>query len=349
MNRLPWIVFAIATFAITGAALVNTRGLAGTKNRPATSNSSQTDGPFETHSGQVLQVPAAIPLQWSERWGYSPDGTRLAIPALGSVWVWRISNNQVRQLSATADDGQHGSAFSSVFWTDDRRILAMETQNSLAEAAAWSADHASPMPAIEHRWVLLDSETGDRIRCVNDATRLEVVGVENADVWYIKAADGKLRTYDSLTGTVGSQSYFDYNAGHGYAAQVGTGSPWFSALVSQGPGNSAGSQGRLDVFNIGTGQSRSVPNVRLSVPPAIVTQNGRYLFTASLGQDGASVPEVHVVGDIQIPVPPGERWIPYCVSAARGVLLVAIPRPTSAPNQYDWHYAEVPLSELLDL
>lgn len=358
MKRVMWIIAAGGAVAIGGAALVKGRNAVVTSAAAPLSRSSSASAPFQTTVGIPLNIPEVIPLEWTTgRWQYSPDGTRLAMLALNSVWVWNFDSNEVVQLTSTADDEQHGAVFHGMmFWTDDGHILARETHNSFAEGAAWSADHSLPLPEIGFRWVLLDSRTGQRIRSVADRVNadawgmLDVVGVVDADVWYIKARDGKLRTYDSRTRTVGSQAYFDYNGGNGRAAQIAPGSDWFSALdPAEPPDPQRPSRGRLDVFNIQTGEVRSVDDIYLPTLPALITPDGRYLFTTETGEDGNGVPEIYDLGlGIQVPLPAAERWGIWSLSASRGVLLVGIGRPGDAPNvhAWTWEYAEVPLSYL---
>lgn len=351
MNRAVWLLLAAAAFVLAGAALFETRSAGTSSARAALANSGQAGEPFQTMVGTVCEFPASIPLKWSDQWTFSPDGQNLAISALQSIWVWELADNEVRELTATADDEAHGSAFSQFLWTDDRHILALETQNSHAEAAAWSADHELPLPTVGFRWVLLDTQTGQRLRIVADSQNggeygLEVVGVVDADVWYIHAPDGKLRTYDSRTRTVGSEAYFDFDAEGARAFQVAPGGLWFSALIPDDPYRPL--EGRLDVFNIQSSERRSVSNVYVNPERALVTPEGRYLFASSPGDDQGGVPRVYNLAlGVEIQVPAGERWAPMVLSAARGVLLVGIPKSGNGPNEYDWDYAEVPVSYLI--
>lgn len=357
MNRMIWVLAAASAVAVAGAALVKARSAAGSSAAALLSNLSGAGEPFQTAVGTLLNIPEVIPLKWTTgRWQYSPDGTRLAMLALNSVWVWNLESSEVIELAPVADDQQHGALFhEGLLWTDNRHILAKELHNSFAEGAAWRANRSLPFPEVAYRWVLIDSRTGERVRSVADPVNshaggmLDVVGVVDADVWYIHARDGKLRTYDSRTQTVGSEAYFDYDSGNGRAVQIASGSAWFSALdPAEPPDPQRPSRGRVDVFNIQTGEvRRSRDDVYLPTLPALVTPDAKYLFTTETGEDGGGIPEIYDLAlGTQVPVPAGERWMLGALSAARGVLLVGVFRPTDKPDHYKVDWAEVPLSYL---
>jgi hypothetical protein len=110
---------------------------------------------------------------------------------------------------------------------------------------------------------------------------------------------------------------------------------------------SAGQFGRLDVFNIETGEVRSARDVRVPVMPALVTPDARFLFSAGTGADGQGIPRVHLLGPgTELSLPDGELGRIWALSAARGLLLVGVPFPGAKPNQFDWQFYEVPLSRL---
>jgi len=317
--------------------------------------SASTAPEFQTTAGQPLKVPAEIPLDRATQWDYSPNGTRLAF-LFQSIWVWSIDGNEVNELPPAPENELYayvlhrGSDVPAFYWTDDTHILACESHNLKAESAAWLADHTNPLPTCSYRWVLFDVTTGERVRVVSDVVNggpdgLQVVGVQDADVWYVKALDGKLRTYDSCTQEVGPEAYFDYNSGCGYAIQVSAGSMWFSALVPHDAQDPL--HGRLDVFNITTGETRSAENIFRA---GILTTDGRYLFSCATAADGLAEPRIDDIAfGVSLGVPAGERWLPGCISTARGVLLVGVPENADDPRNCTWKYAEVPLDYLLQM
>lgn len=307
--------------------------------------------PFQTQIGIEIEIPSSIPIDWSEQWTYSPDGLRMAFSSLGSIWIWTRTTDEVQQLSPRVVDEGDGVLFKRYLWADDTHIIVEETRHSLAESEAFRGDHDLPFPAIMTHWILLDIRTGEPIRRVEgqgNGEQLVVVGAVDRDIWYVRAHDNKLRILDSRTGELGAEEFFDYGAGMGYAAQLGPGSPWFSTLVPHDPADPA--FGRLEVFNIQTGARRSVSDIYAPIAPALVTLDGRYLFVTLQGSDGALVPRMRdLVLNTDIPLPPGERWGPWVLSTSRGVLLVGIPHLVSPPHRYSWHYAEVSLSDILQL
>lgn len=307
---------------------------------------------FQSHLGSPLDWPAAVPSELGEM-HYSPDGTRLAVSARRSIWVWEFSSGEVTQLAPTPADAEHGYSFGGFFWADADHILACETGSNFAEVAAFMANHDAPLN-LTTTWALVNIHTGERVRGVSDSVNgdadgLHILGVVDKDVWYIKAPDGKLRSYDSRTQTVGSQAYFTYGAGEGTAVQTAPGSPWFSAVVLDDPYSpDAPVFGRLDVLNILTGEKRSISNVLGRTKT--VTADGRFFFTSTMGNDGGTVPILFDLAQgLQVPLPAGERWGLEQVSSARGVVLVTIRIPTDVPNKYKYQYVEVPLAALTQM
>lgn len=302
---------------------------------------------FHTAAGQLLSFPAGMPVDRAQQWDYSPDGTRLALLVPASISVWTIESNQVTELPAAPGDQTYSYALRGFYWVDSAQILAREERCSKAEAGAWLANHSNPIPTPSHRWVLLNAMNAQRVM-EGPFDNLVVVGVKDAHTWYVKASDGKLRAYDSLTQTLGSEAYFDYNAGAGFAAQVCPGSDWFHALVPGSPQDPF--HGRLDVFNIATGQKRSAEGVYRPIPAAALTSDGRYLFSTATAGDGLGEPRIDdLAGGVKLSLPPGERWLPWCISSTRGMLLVGVPKATGVSNDFTWDYAEVPLSYLTQL
>lgn len=304
------------------------------------------EDPFQTLVGTTLHIPEIIPLKWANKWAYSPDGTRLAFVEARSIWMWHLGTGQVDRLTPTADDELHGATLSPsvLFWVDDRHILMLEAQSNLAEARSRPPGTIANM---ELRWVLIDSVTGERVRVVETQESpdgVHVVGVRDMDVWYVLAPDRKLRTYDSRTGEFGTEAYFDYNTGD--AMQIAPASPWFSASIPTDPDPAKRHRGRVEVFNIETGERRGpLDDVYLSPPPGMVTPDARYLFTVVAHQDGGGMLVLHdLVLGVQRPLPAGERWFIGAMSAARGVVLVIVLTPGNEPNDIACTYSEVPLS-----
>ncbi len=331
------VVLAGTAFVRAGSPVV---GAASTKSAPV-----RIEDPFQTLVGTPLHIPEVIPLKWANKWAYSPDGTRLAFVEPFSSWIWHLGTSRVDRLTPTADDELHGATFSpsGLFWTDDRHVLVLEGQSNLAEARSRPPGTLANMGL---RWVLFDSVTGERVRVVETRESpdgVHVVGVRDMDVWYVLAPDRKLRTYDSRTGEFGTEAYFDYNTGD--AMQVAPGSPWFSAAIPTDPDSAKRHRGRVEVFNIETGETRSVDDVYLSPPPGMVTPDARYLLTVVAHQDGGGMLVLHdLLLGVQRPLPAGERWFVAAMSGARGTVLVIVLTPGNQPDDIVCTYSEVPLS-----
>ena len=349
MNRDVWLPRAAILSAILAGGML-ALFVAGSGGGFSSRARSGPPDPYQTRVGAVLNIPDCFAFDWAEEWRYSPNGSRMALEALGAVWVWTVGTADVRQFSAVPEGESRAASFGTFMWTDDQHILASEYR---ADAACDA--RLGDRPPYEDRWVLLDAATGARLRRVTDEVNggpdgLDVVGVVDADIWYIKARDGKLRTYDSRTGTLGEEEYFDYNAGRGSAHQVSPGSPWFSAFVPADPGGDPW-RGRLEVFNIQSAERRIAEDGSLAAPLSmmLMTPDARYLFHGYGGDDGKFVPLISDLAyGIERGAPPGERWVPYAVSAARGVLLVMVP-PEPLPDLVTirtCEMAEVPLDYL---
>lgn len=340
MRALLSVTFAI--FVVSAFAFAYKAGFASTSSRA----SAQSPDP-QTTLGSTLSVPASINLQWAQHWRYSPGGDKMAIGGLRSIYVWTLDSGEVCDLLPQPDRDELAACLGPWFcWADGDHILALETQNSLAEAAARAADRSQPFPACVERLALFDVRTGERVR---STSMVEVTGTADADVWYIRANDGKLRTYDSRTGEVGSEAFFDYRAGAGVAAQVAPGSDWFFNVVSDDPDNPCKFYGRLEVFNVQTGEKRTWDHVSQAPSnPLTITPDARFFIKSTAGPIGP-VPHVYdLVTGQELSVPDGERWAPYLLSPERSALLVMLVRP--GPERHDPFnitYVEIALRDLI--
>lgn len=271
---------------------------------------------------------------------YAPGGSQIAWLGAKLV-VADLETGARKEFSELADDAAHGSRFQEFLWADDHHLIVTERQSRS------SLSLSDPEQDLV-RFVLIAVDTGARVRTVIACPSVAgVAGSIDADVWYVRTADNRLRTFDCRTGALGADDYFTYTDSGGSAMQTAPGSEWFTVKVPNLDWRRP--EGELVVFNVRTGERRSMNDVFLPGGLRNVTADGRYAIAARVREGKTVWYAADFAAGVEMPLDLCDVAAVGPVSSARGAALLYVSSPGVDANHPQWRFEESALVDLVGL
>jgi|GEM_PF-6969105 len=313
---------------------------------------------FGSELGSPIAWPDGAPASIGAPMAYAPGGRYLAFSIENhDVGVLDFQDQRVWSLRGTLAEDRH--SYQSPVWVSDDELLVMEywfDADQMAQSAEYDSEAAGP-PAAE---MLVPWRSYRTIDVSNQATvAFEEIGrtmfpayvaVKNDAMWLAVAAsdaEGRMpiRQYFPATKTWGREVLAgDATIPSGYVGGMllrGSAYPWLCRMAAHLPGASSV---QIEVVNGDTGEVFVLADVPTpAYGSLVVTSDGKWAIGATVGQNG---PQTYFVDTSsgQVHCVPGEAWVPYAYSEARGAVAARVIRSDDEglPEFY-----EVPLAQLV--